>query len=611
MTIGPFLRRELATSVRGGRAFADRRMGAILAGLILSGLLWLWDYQGWDRASVAGSSRFGLAAAGAMVGGLVLLALGVVVHHSALAIAAERDRKTLDALLASRFSSLEIVLGAMASGLIRFGNALAATVPVFVLVAMLFGVPPGLLALAALGLGSMTALIAGLAVASSVGARTASRAMTWASGLFGLWLAIPPVYLLLRPLAWPWTPAWTTRVAFGLIETSPVVLMMRLVGLMPRLSGPAEAVARMAACQLAATLALVAWSTLRLRPASRALYDVEGERGRIRRLKAALRRPPRRPACSDSPVYWLETHAGRRTGLLRRVIDRACGLAFLGALGVEAWSFAAPAFAELLQRGYGPSPEAFILPELHPFVRQLIGWKVPNLATGPAPGQARLEFNIVLRMASAAATLGFVASAFATSFEAMRRERRAETWLGLLATPLSACEILRGKANGALWNTRALVLTLAALWSLGLACGAVHPLGYLASIALLAASGPFFANLGLAFALMECDREVRGRSSFSPAALPALMAESFLLTAGPLALGWAAPLTYEDVAAATWGGPFPQLIGPLAGFVDARLVLLGWLVGTATLAFGAFRLGRFNERWFDEAVGRPVSRSDP
>ncbi len=188
----------------------------------------------------------------------------------------------------------------------------------------------------------------------------------------------------------------------------------------------------------------------------------------------------------------------------------------------------------------------------------------------------------------------------------MKRERRGETWLGLLATPLSAREILRGKSFGSLRKSRSIALTLAALWTVGLACGAIHPLGLLASIALLAASGPFFANLGLAFALMECAHEVKGRSSFSPAALPALMAGSFVLTAGPLALGWAAPLTYEDVAAATWGGPFPQFTGPLAGLVDARLVLLGWLIGTTALAFGASRLGRSNERWFDEAVGRPV-----
>ncbi len=200
LMIGPFLGRELGTSVRGGRAFADRRMGSVLAGSIVLGLVLLWDYQGWDRASPAGSSRFGLAATAAMVGGLILQALGVVVQQSARSIASERDKKTLDALLASRFSSPEIFLGAVLAGLIRFGNATASTAPMFVLVAFLFGVPPGWLILAGLGLGSSAVLMAGFAVASSVGARTASRAMTWASGLFGSWLAIPPVYLALRPL---------------------------------------------------------------------------------------------------------------------------------------------------------------------------------------------------------------------------------------------------------------------------------------------------------------------------------------------------------------------------------------------------------------------------
>jgi ABC-type transport system involved in multi-copper enzyme maturation permease subunit len=608
MSLRPFLKRELAISARSGRASKDREIAVILAGSTVVGCLLLWDKQGWDRESILGAHRFGLAVFGVLVFGMSLTALGCVVQHVSAAIAAERDRKSLDALLASRFSSFEIVVGAVVVGLFRYANALAAMFPVVVLMVYMGGVAPIWAVLAGVGLASTACLLAGFAVAASIEARTANRAMVVGTGWFAAWLTLPTMYLfILRPFLWPSAPGWLTSMVITVGDSSPMGLLSNLLGVAPRPGGPLGAVGRMAGWQLVGTLALVAWSVARLRPASRSLYDVEGEQGRIKRLKAALRRPPRRPACSDDPVFWCEAYSSRGEGLLRRLVGRTINLVWLLALVVGTWWYAKPAFEELAARGYGASPEAFSLPEVNPMVRLLVRVSVPSLSSTALPGQARLEFNIVVRIFTCIFILAFTMAAFTVAFESIKGERRRDTWLGLLATPLTAREILRGKALGSLWKVRWAALTLVALWTIGLLAGAVHPLGYLASLAFLAVSASFYASLGLLMALQEWDPEKQAKSSLTLIHLPFVLVGSLLLTAGPMALGWASLLTYEDVAAAIGSGPFPALgHAQIAAWIDARGVLVGLLAGIGGLAFGAFWLKRKNERWFDRAVGRPV-----
>ena len=608
MTIGPFLRRELATSSRNGRVFSDRRAAALLAGLMVVGCLLLWDRQGWDRTSLAGARRLGLAMFGMTVVGMVLLAYGVVLQQVTNAIAAERDKKTLDALLATRFSSLEIVLGAVAAGLFRLANGLGAAVPVVVLVVSLVGIPMAWAALAGLGLVSMACFLSGLAAVASVGARTRARAVAVATWWFAAWFVFPTLYLVLfRPLVWPSAPIWLTDAVLVVHESSPMAVLNDFVGVIRRPGGPMEVVARMVAWQLVGAVVLLAWATARLRPASRSLYDVEGERGRLRRLKASLRRPRRRPPCSDDPVFWSEAYSRRTMSLLDGLVERSIVLASISAVVAGLWWFAVPAFRELFERGYGASPEAFAMPELHPLMRLLIKARMPALSASMFPGQARLEFNIVLRLFTGLPMLFIAAAAFSAGVESITRERRRETWFGLLATPLTAREILRGKARGSLWRLRWTALVLVSTWVVGLLAGAVHPLGFLASLGFLAAAGVFYVQIGLMMALREYDPDTRRKSRLTAIQAPTLVIAGVLLTAGPMILGWASLFTYEDVAAVLRAGPLPELRdGPVGEWVGARGVLLALLGATGALAFGARWLDRKNEREFDRAVGRPV-----
>src|SRR6185437_2564097 len=104
-------------------------------------------------------------------------------------------------------------------------------------------------------------------------------------------------------------------------------------------------------------------------PASRGLYDVEGQATRIKMIRAAMRRPPRRPPCFDDPVLWYEIHSTVGQTVFWRLIGRIIALLMLGCLALVTWWFAKPAFDELAERGYRSSPEAFRMPELEPFAR--------------------------------------------------------------------------------------------------------------------------------------------------------------------------------------------------------------------------------------------------
>src|SRR4051812_11273984 len=126
MLLGPFLRREWVTSIRSSRLFTHRRIAISMVAVFVAGLFLVWDWCGWDRASVSGASRFGLWMFGLIMVAQVALSFQLL-STLASSIAGERDRKSLDALLAARLSSAEIVLGNLAAGALRSLNNMVVT----------------------------------------------------------------------------------------------------------------------------------------------------------------------------------------------------------------------------------------------------------------------------------------------------------------------------------------------------------------------------------------------------------------------------------------------------------------------------------------------------
>src|SRR4051794_29404575 len=206
MAINPLLWRESIVSIGRGEPFRDRVVAAALAGAAMVGCLLYWDWQGGGRASVSGSASFAHAALGLVVAVQACLSVGLVLPL-ARAIALERDKKTLDALLATRLSGAQVVLGVMAAGLLRLANGLAATLPPVVLIGYLGGIDPRLALVAGLGLASTALSVAALSALASVGSRSAGHAARGAVGLLYGWFVLPILLLMLRGFFLPTLPA--------------------------------------------------------------------------------------------------------------------------------------------------------------------------------------------------------------------------------------------------------------------------------------------------------------------------------------------------------------------------------------------------------------------
>jgi ABC-type transport system involved in multi-copper enzyme maturation permease subunit len=618
MWLGPFLKRELVTSVRRGAAFTDRCGALVVAALVLVGCGLTWDWRGWDRTSVAGAASFALWVFAWTIGALTFLEIALVPACVAPGIASERDRKSLDSLLATRFSSSDIVLGTMGAGLLRRLNSWAALVPFLMGVVFLGGVDPGLVLLAIAVIASTAMALASLAVAVSATARTASRAMTYSVGFSMMWMCMPHVIVILLPRMWPAAARWMVPLALRALDSSPLGLVLSLSGMIPR--GPlVVSVFRMIALQMAALVGLVLWAIVRLRPASRAVFDAES-RAASRRILRARWWP--RPTCGDDPVFWHEIHPGRRSSRAALWVDRAVYALWIGLMAYGISCFALPALAELSRSGYGAVPGTPAVPELNPIARVLVA-RLTRLPADPAPGQARLELNDVLRMTTASLDVFYVLMVAGAAAESVAKERERETWLGLIATPLTGREILRAKLLGSIWNTRGLAVLMLVLWIIGLLAGAVHPLGFLAALTGMGVSCWFLAALGLSASLWSRDRAQTTGWVLGPLmlivgsiALPFILPStaSVVLAGGSMPfLTWVSLLSYEDVHAAFHSGAIPRFaeIG-IRGVAGARIILAAWLISTTAQALGAFILMRSAVRGFDAAVGRRIpNRVDP
>jgi hypothetical protein len=162
---------------------------------------------------------------------------------------------------------------------------------------------------------------------------------------------------------------------------------------------------------------------------------------------------------------------------------------------------------------------------------------------------------------------------------------------------------VRGKVLGALWRGRVTSASLLVVWAVGLASGAVHPLGLLATAVVLGVAGLLSGAMGVAAALQPKEPP---RPSAWARALGSSLGMIFLLIVLPVSLVPAALFTYEDVQAAARSGPFPPFNGTvLEAWAGARAVALACVAGIAALAARAIVGARSLDRTFDSLVGRP------
>jgi ABC-type transport system involved in multi-copper enzyme maturation permease subunit len=474
MLPGPVFRVELITTARRARYYAIRFAYGML--LLFFVVETVGQWRG-DRTALWAGSELTIAemaATGARIFTTftVFQGIAVLVLTPALVagvVADEKRRKTLQYLLVSRLTSVEIILGKLLARLLHVAVFLAIGLPVMSLTSLFGGVEPRQVLMAYAGTLTTAGFLAALSILVSTLSRRPRDAGVQVYILEFAWLFGPSlVERLLSSWGGPWLEVHEliARVNDPLRWSSPFFLVEASIG-----GNIAEALFWMTAIQsvLAAVFVLLAIVALR-RVLSR-----EGERARRLGWLALMGRGIRllpRPAVGGDAMLWKECRVTRSGGMVRLVVLVAFLLVAMALVSLT-YQYAVPAFVELWNHGYSTADAYDERRNLNGFLRVVctllyIAWSV---------GVASL---------AAAGVTG---------------EREEDTWTSLITTPLSGEEILRAKMLGAAWGTRALGFLLIVLWVLGLAAGAVHPLGFVAVVIETAIFIWFAAALGVTLSL--------------------------------------------------------------------------------------------------------------
>lgn len=579
MIVGPVFHFELVRIARRRQFFLLRfGFGLILLGVLgfnyFERLPWLpylvfGSAPSRDTLTLGELADFGRAIFGSLMAAEIALVIGLTPGLVADAISAERHRKTLHYLMASPLTSLEIVLGKLAARLSYIAIFLAVILPVTCLLTLFGGVDPNRLLMCYLALGSTAYMLAALAIFGSVLARRPRDSLAAAYALGFGWLFMPAVMamvLALLPANWTELSHAIHEVADWILPSSPLELLMNLLPLMT--GGEAEFLRRlwwMIVLQCVYGTLVVGASVWRLRPAFR---RHEGHAVRTRR---SVRRRLRVPPCGENPVYWREAHFARAGGGAGRVMLRLLLFVFLLTALAGTVLGSMEAFKELRQHGYGYG--------------------------GSAQYMQRLAFNFGLRYGGAILFAIWMLSLAGTSAATITSEREQDTWISLLATPLDGPTIVKGKMLAAVRSSFPFAATLGLIWAIGLAAGAIHPIGVLFATGSAALFIWFVTALGT-YASLKANTTWRARAvaqgiilvpHFCCCLVPSF---SVLLT---LSL-----LSYAEVSEFFFGTWWPIRI-------DAMVVLtFAYFVGGyVAYVAAAYFLTRAAFRQFDRVADRP------
>lgn len=402
---------------------------------------------------------------------LVLLTPGC----TAGAIAEEKERRTLDYLLATDLRPHEIVLGKLVSRLAYLTLLLLTGLPVLGFLQFLGGVDPQLVlaGFAATGLAMLS--LASLSILNSVIVAKPRTAIL-------LTYIEAALYLVVSRVLWEMSPA--NALVSGLNTGNILTALSRLreAAQMAAFASPVAPTVTTTVggmttvlprllleytlfhlgvtvvCVLPATVGLRAWCRWQ---ASR----------RSRRSFAITFMPRRRPRVRKSPMLWKELYAEPlfRFGRISMAVVGALlyGLVILGA------------FVFLCLFAIGMT-----LGNLEEAMNEGVRW----LGT---PVACVMLLGVALRAASS-----------------LSAERDRQTFDSLLASPLTSEAILRAKWLGSLLCVRRLWWFLGAMWLAGLLTGGLHPLAAPLLIGAWFVYAAFLASLGLMFSLV-CKNTMR------------------------------------------------------------------------------------------------------
>src|SRR5579883_3447426 len=351
MWLGPIFTRELITCGRRSGTYRTRAGIAVFVAALIAANVWGWYLEEDGRFTPQGMIYFAQATFGTLAAVMFGLLINLTPGFVGRGLAEDKERGTLGYVLVTRLSSAEIVLGKLGSGLLLLALCLAAVLPMFLGIALLGKLDPLLAEITCAAGLSSAYVLGGSSIAAAVKARTAREAVRTARSLAAVWVGAPLAIWAGSGWMNPTLYTWIRPINEWLLASGPIPAAMSAAGLASPV-GFLPAFFWMVGLQLGGGSLLVAWSILRLRACSR---DLEGGDSRVlgRRLPNGRPRLRAHPPVGDDPVYWKEIHVSRSARGLMRVFGVLVMLGLLGGVGYGTYTFAVPAFEELLVEGYG------------------------------------------------------------------------------------------------------------------------------------------------------------------------------------------------------------------------------------------------------------------
>ena len=548
------------------------------------------------------------------------------------AVADEKERRTLEFLLATDLRDREILFGKLASRVGSLLLFLLAGVPVLSAIQFFGGIEPDLVLAGFTATFTTVLVLAAVAIAASVLAKRARDAIV-------LTYLVAFAYVVLSALAhiFALSPAFRTETVevFGYVIAPADVTYPFVAGnpffMVPdtldrQFRGGTQlftALGHYVLFDAIVIALLVAWAGLRLRPTAlaqafggprRPLFQGSFRRKRKGTVAAAkpLAAAPTRPAVGNTPIVWKEVFVdtGLKLGLFGKVM----------VYGLVICSFI-PVFIIFWNEVIEPSGGR----------RTTGAWWTVGRWEDFAEGM-----NVYVRVtATIAGTLIFLAIAIRGA-GALSGERDRQSLDTLLTTPLTASQIVWGKWCGCLLGMRWAWVWVGAMWLLGLAVGGIHPIMVLPFVLSTAVYASGFAWIGL-YCSVVCRTTLR--------AMVAAIALSVFCGGGywlvilfcccmPLSLGGGpGPLGNRETEelVVDFLGCFTPSVNlawlPVPGLEDRELSLFGsrdipylpfWFMGLVAWGLLSFVLSQRTVALFEKAANRvafaperPPTRTPP
>jgi ABC-type transport system involved in multi-copper enzyme maturation permease subunit len=452
---GPVLFYDLVRSARRTRAYVVRTAYLVCLLIGLSLLYLNYDPGRFYRGTASrGPLRSNEAAqfAEAFFGTFMLVQFGLVVlltpGYTAGAIAEEKERKTLEFLLATDLRNREIVLGKLTSRMAHLTLLVLGGLPVLSAVQFMGGVDPNLL-LAGFAATAVTMLsLSALGILCSVLARRGREAILMAYlAVFGYVVLCGAGSLVTNLTSWgrlpstaTWDSPYTLSDAIEFLQSGhPIYALIRIFN--PRagvvVSSIPDTLRDYAIFHAIVAGVCLAWALARLRTA--ALREPARKAGRLK-VRGVGRR------VGNAPMVWKEVFAERGFRLhwtARGILGLFVAGSFIPAVIAYERYFTLREEVWLNNYGYGE----YLARGLNEWVR-LIG--------------------------TAVAFLGHVAVAVRAA-GGVRGERDRDTFDSLLTTPLSSREILFGKWLGSVLSVRRWAVWLGLIWLVAVLGGGLSP----------------------------------------------------------------------------------------------------------------------------------------